>query len=337
MTLSIDPSPSSFVAVSSPIPLTRSSQVAHADRDIAGGRLVRVRRGIVAPASLWAALAPWQRYAARVHAAAMTHPGIVFSHESAAAILGLPTFGEPLEVHALDTPGTTSRLSGGIRLHTTRGDRAVVDVGGLLVTSPLDTAVDIARSRNGAVGLAVSDAALRGDPLLSVEALVAHNECRISSRGRRVARWVLHRASALAETPLESVSRAAIEWLGFEEPRLQVEFVTAGMVDRCDMWWETARVIGEADGDVKYDGTLQAPVTAIRKEKDRDRRLGHHASGIAHWGWADVARLTPLRGALRHAGLRPVNPEASRELFALSALLGGRGRQGRETATPPRD
>jgi len=321
MTLSIDAEPLPVVGTPSPVPLLRSSDVSHPEQQIAAGLLVRVRRGILASAQLWSRLAPWQRYTARVHAVAMMRPDVVFCHESAAAILGLPVFSEPPDVHVLDTPDATSRLHGGIRLHTTSGDRLIETVGGIRLTSASDTAIDLARSRHGAVGLSVADAALRADPFLTVEALVAANESRVSSRGRRVARWVLHRACPLTETALESISRAAIEWLGYAEPELQTEFRTDGIVDRCDMWWREARVVGEADGDVKYDGSLQPSADAIRREKERDRRLRRHASGIAHWSWSDVARVRPLDETLRNAGLRPVKPESSRELHALTTLL----------------
>lgn len=321
MTLSIDAKPLTVASRPSPVPLLRSSEVGHPEHQIACGSLVRVRRGILAPAELWSALTPWQRYTARVHAVVMVRPEVILCLESAAAIFGLPLFGEPADVHVLDTPDATARLHGGIRLHTTRGDRLVERVGGVRVTSAADTAVDLSRARHGALALAVADAALRADPSLTVEALVAANESRISSRGRRVARWVLHRASPLAETPLESVSRAAIEWLGFAEPELQKTFWTDGVTDRTDMWWRGARIVGEADGDVKYDGSLQPSASAIRKEKERDRRLRRHASGVAHWGWSDVAKVRPLADALRSAGLRPANAESSRELHALTELL----------------
>ena len=337
MVLSIDSNPTGRVRVPPPVPLIRSSDVAHAERQVSLGRLVRVRRGVLASASSWSALKPWERYLSRVYAVAMIYPEIVFTHESAAAILGLPIFGEPKEVHALDTHHATARVSGGIRLHTTTADRVLSDIGGILVTSVADVAIDLARFRHRAIGLAVADAALRSDPLLTVAELVAANESRPSSRGRRVARWALHRASPLAETPLESVSRAAIEWLGFAEPELQREFRTGDRTDRCDMWWREARIVGEADGDVKYDGTLQPSAAAIRREKDRDRRLRHHVEGIGHWGWADVADVVPLREALHQAGLRPIAPESSLELQTLRSALRPSRAPGRETATVRRD
>ena len=324
MTLTIEADAGHGAVVTSPIPLLPSAGVSHAEREIAAGRLVRVRRGVLASAAAWQALTPWDRYTARVHAVAMMHPEAVFCLESAAALLGAPVFGHPRDVHVLDLPSANARLSGGVRCHTTMQDRLIVDAGGLFVTSMVDTAVDISRSRHGALALAVADASLRRDPSASVEVLVARNESRLSKRGRRMARWPLHRATPEAETALESLSRAVIEWLGFDEPELQREFVTNGVLDRCDMWWEGTRVIGEADGELKYDGSLRPTADAMRNEKARDRRLLAHADRIVHWGWADVVHVDPLRGILRRAGLAQRRPESSRELYALTALLGRR-------------
>lgn len=324
MTLTIDADAARSGPAPSPIPLLPSAAVAHAEREVADGRLVRVRRGVLAPAVAWSELAPWDRYKARVHAVAMTRPDSVFCLESAAALLGGPVFGHPREVHVLDGPEANARLVDGVRRHTTAQDRLIVEVGGMLMTSFADTAVDIARARHGALALAVADASLRLDPSASVEALVTLNESRLSKRGRRLARWPLHRASKDAETALESVSRAVIEWLGFGEPLLQREFHTDGVLDRCDMWWEDARVVGEADGGVKYDGSLQPAADAIRREKARDRRLLAHADHVVHWSWSDVSKIDPLRALLLRAGLRQRHPEASRELYALTALLSAR-------------
>ncbi len=145
----------------SPIPLIRSAAIAHADREVADGRLVRVRRGVRPPHVV--GLRSVGEVPARVHATAMTHPDAVFCLESAAALLGAPIFGHPRDVHVLDLPNANARLSGGLRHHTTAQDRNIVRIGGLLVTSLIDTTVDIARSRHPAVALSVADATLRLD------------------------------------------------------------------------------------------------------------------------------------------------------------------------------
>jgi hypothetical protein len=174
---------------SSPVPLIPVGAVAHSGRAIEGGALHRVTRGIYAPRDRWRTLAPWERYRARVHAASMRHPDATYALESAAALHGLPLFGEPSEVHVLGGDDTRSRMSGGVRVHTTSEPRELVRAEGVPATSLTDTVVDLARARHHAVGLAVADAALRLDPTLRVEHLVACNESRASSRGRRHARW----------------------------------------------------------------------------------------------------------------------------------------------------
>ncbi|MCR2801283.1 hypothetical protein QNO21_08195 [Microbacterium sp. zg-Y818] len=305
-----------------PIPLLRTAEVPHPERAVARGELARVRPGVYVPAEAWRDLAPWGRYLARVHAVALGYPDAVFSHESAAALMGLPVFGDPMVVHVLQNPLGRSRLASGIRVHTHRGEREILEIGGLLVTGILDTAVDLARSRHGAIGLSVADAALRADPSLEAAAMREGNEQRISKRGRAVARWALSRANRLAETALESVSRAVVEWLGFPEPALQVSFRTNdGGHDRSDMVWEPASVAGECDGGMKYDGRFGPAQHVIARQGARDARLRRHVRTVAHWGWHDVVPAAPLRDILIGAGLRPKAPEDTAALFSLRRAL----------------
>jgi hypothetical protein len=306
----------------SPISLLRSDQVSHVERRVAGGELVRVVRGIYATKPNWDGLAPWQRYLARVHAVALTHPDAVFALESACALWGLPVFGDPVVVHMLGGPDSTARLSAGTRIHASRALDRIELVGGMRLTDPAATAVDMARTRHPAIALAVGDAALRRFPIASRSELQDLNESRPSKRGRRIARWALARADALVESPLEAVSLAVIEWLGFEAPQLQVEFITGSVTDRVDMWWKVQRVIGEADGELKYDGTLGTnPATTVRNEKHRDRRLRHHCDGLAHWGWSDAISAWPLRDVLMSAGLEPIAPPDTAQLTSLRTVL----------------
>ena len=320
-----------------PVPLVLVSEMPHADRRVDDGTMTRVRRGVYTTTAQWGALKPWDRYLARIHAVALQHPSAVFCHESAAALLGLPIFGDPVTVHLVDTLEATSRAYGGIRVHTTQDDREIVDIGGLLVTSRSATVVDLARSRHEAIGLSVANAALRADASLTMQQLTAENEGRATSRGRRHARWPLQRASPAPETPLESVSLVLIEWLGYPEPEMQVTFRSDGYVDRVDFWWPHVRVAGEADGDIKYDGSLSDPLAQIRAEKHRDRRLRRSASGIAHWGWREVGTVAPVRESLTQAGLHPIRPEQPARLLGLTALLHPSSAHQRETAAGHRN
>ncbi len=309
----------------SPVPLLRYTEVPHPERAVARGDLIRVRQGVYAAAVLWKALAPWERYLARVHAVAAVYPDAIFCLESAAALLGMPIFGDPVTVHVLVPASGASRLVSGVRTHTTIGERGIVEAGGLAMTTFAETAVDLSRGRHNAVGLSAADAALRADPSLTAHILVALNEGRASSRGRDIARWPLTRASALAETALETVSRSVIEWLGFAAPELQVTFRSAsGEDDRSDFIWMTEGVGGEADGDLKYDGRYGDPRMILRNQSERDTRLREHLRTITHWGWRDATTVDPLRGILLGAGLRPVAREDSARLHSLRRQLAPR-------------
>jgi hypothetical protein len=306
----------------SPAALLRFTDVAHPERAVMRAELVRVRPGVYALQERWRTLPPWERYLARVHAVATVRPDVIFSHESAAALLGLPVFGDPVVVHVLAPPGTTARQVAGVRVHNWIGDREVIEVGGLVLTSAADTAVDLARSRHAAIGLAVADGALRIDSGLSSDKLVALNEARVSKRGRALARWPLHSASALAATAGESVSRAVIEWLGFPPPILQMTFRSrTGEEDRPDFVWPELGLAGEADGDLKYDGRYGSATVLLRRQSERDARLRAHLTSVAHWGWREATRVDPLRSLLLGHRLRPVEPEASAHLFSLRRAL----------------
>ncbi|MFT4211986.1 MAG: hypothetical protein QM626_08935 [Microbacterium sp.] len=318
-------------AVPPPFPLLLARDVPHPERAVRRGELVPVRRGIYAAAAAWRSAPPWDRYLARVHAFALVHPDAVFCLESAVTLTGFPIFGDPGVVHILRDDKGTAGVGADVRVHTAANPREILDLGGLAVTAPVETAVDIARCRPPAAALAVADAVLRLDETVSVERLVATNESRASSRGHRRARWALHRATPLAESTLESVSRAAIEWLGLPEPELQHWFTSrTGERDRSDMWWRDDKVAGEADGDVKYDGRFGDATTALRGRRRRDGRLREHVRSVAHWAWDEVRDVTQLRAILLGAGVRRIRPEDTARLLELRRTLAG------GIPTPPR-
>ncbi|MER7798155.1 hypothetical protein [Microbacterium sp. NPDC096154] len=304
-----------------PVPLLRQADAA-VRLDVAHrrGDVHRVARGVFAPTDPWSRLTRWDRYLARVPAHALTHPDAVFALESAAVLLGVPVAGALDEVHVL-SDGTAGRLVAGVRTHVTRDRRDLRTVDGLILLSPEETAVDLARMRHRAVGLMAADAVrLLDRPHPDV--LIARNEARASSRGRDAARWALSRATPLAESALESVSRAAVEWLGYPPPDLQVIFrADDGTPHRADMYWPDDDVIGEADGRVKYDGTLGDGGKRLWDEKQREDALRRRVAGFARWGHEHVMRVDPLDTILRSAGLRHIHPRESGPLLTLRRAL----------------
>lgn len=315
----------------SPVPLFCRADVANAARAVRAGDLVRVGRGTYAPAETWRTLAPWDRYLARVHAAARTHPDAVLALESAAVMRGLPVFGEPPDVHLLVSDPAKSRRMPGIQVHTTERMPTVECHRGIFMASAADVAVDTARLRHPAVALAVAGSALRADPSLSVGIMAAASAARPTPRGARAVPWVLERASAAPESPLEHVSIAVIEWLGFPTPELQrwIGGQDPHDEDRVDLWWEQWRVAGEADGDIKYSGALGDAREALNARNARDARLLRKGvRATAHWSLRDLVAFEQARAILLAAGLPIVRPEQTGPLLSLGRALRGHPAQG---------
>lgn len=277
------------------------------DRDRA---LTRVRPGVYAATAEWAVLAPWQRYLARVHAVALTWSAPVFVLESAAALDRIPLFGEPREIHLLSPNGSTWR-EGDVAVHGTRQWRRVVEADGMLLTSSVDTTLDLCRVLPPAFALAVGDVALRQLSVLGRTLdLSAAGRAQTNRRGLRQLDWVQERATPLAESVGESVSRAVIEWLGHEPPTLQHEFVHEGCRDRTDFFWLGARTIGESDGYGKYDAAdVEASKAHFIAEKKREDRLRRNVGGVIRWDWADTLNWRKLAAKLQAGGLQAVRPQ----------------------------
>lgn len=292
-------------------------ELARLDRD---RRLHRIRRGAYVRQEVWNGLPPWERYRLRVLAVARTWRSPVFCLESAAVLQGLPIFDEPMDVHLLSEDGR-SWSDGDVIVHGYSDPKEVTDAAGIGVTAVADTAVDLARVLPPAFALAVADRAAR---ILRArgEALdfSARGRTQANRRGVRQLDWVQARATAASESPGEAVSRAVIEWLGYETPVLQQEFFHEGETDRSDFYWRRLRIVGESDGYGKYDADDPHAMKAhFVREKKREDRLRRHEGGFARWDWADTMRFEPLDKKLRASGLMPVRPRQSLMLRTLAA------------------
>ncbi|MHA7985469.1 hypothetical protein ACX9R5_06640 [Rathayibacter sp. CAU 1779] len=245
----------------------------------------------------------------RVHAVRATWSRPVFCFESAAALHGLPLFGEPKYVHVLGggTAGTHSTRRGLVAVHQLSDVREIIGTALGSAVGISDTVLDLARLLPPAFGLAVADAALHkvGGPLASDLLRSAHGQ-KWRYRMRRVD-WVLGEADPAPESAGESVSRAVIAWLGYPRPELQQTFHYEGATDRPDFYWRDERVIGESDGYGKYDDTdAESSKARFVEEKKREDRLRRYEKGFIRWDMSDALRVTALEGKLRAGGLRPV-------------------------------
>ena len=77
-----------------PVPVLTSAEGRDLGIRLPDRAFVRIRHGVYADAEAVRSLAPWERYALRVHAFVRAHPDAILCLESAAVVHGLPLFGE---------------------------------------------------------------------------------------------------------------------------------------------------------------------------------------------------------------------------------------------------
>lgn len=105
---------------------------------------------------------------------------------------------------------------------------------------------------------------------------------------------VLSFSDPRSESPGESRSRVIIDQLGFAAPVLQrVVALTGGRRRRLDFDWHDDGVIGEFDGELKYQaegtGVLQSGASAYWEEKWREEEIEElTGKRFVRWRWADL-------------------------------------------------
>ena len=265
---------------------------------------MRVRRGTYVGADEWRELDDGARHVVKVQAVlAVASRPPVFSHWSAAAVLGLPVVGRhDGGVHVVREPAGGGRSHGDVVRHAVAGRVDVTVVDGITVTSPARTVVDLARAGGVVTGVAAGDAAVRHG-LATVEELHAEVERAGRGRGVRAARRTAALVDARSESPGESLSRVRMaEWGLGAPPVLQHEVRDRhGFVGRVDFWWPVHGVVGEFDGRTKY-GSDAAGV--LWEEKLREDRLRAAGLRVARWTWQDAWAGGPMIARLRAAGVR---------------------------------
>lgn len=234
----------------------------------------------------------------------------IVSHESAAALLGIPLVGPlPNQVQVTDRTSAGGRSSTWIRRHGVASLPDAVLVDGIAVTSPARTVIDLARTRSLTSGLAAADFVLRTGAATMDDLHAALEEVR-GRRGYRRALSVVEKADSRSESVRESVSRAQMYLLGVPIPHLQREFFDErGLIGRSDFWWEEVDVVGEFDGRVKYQPTGK-PRERLRRrwsglEKRREDRLRRRCRGVVRWVWDEALNIRIFGRLLAQVGILP--------------------------------
>lgn len=291
-------------------------------------RLVRIARGWYAPAADWNAWHPSDRQLARVliaHRDAIRPP--LFTHTSAAVLLGLPVWEFPdSRVHLSAETSGASRPSMSRHQQRVAVDD-VVSVAGIRCTSADRTLIDLASLACEETLVGVADAVLRSAVEQGGRGSHSFDEVRSDSwrhrmrdriagargrRGVRALRRAIEFADARADSVLESVSRLQFRRLGIDVD-LQVRVPNPdGGCWYVDFELCGLGILGESDGDAKYtDQRLMGSRTAaetVLREKKRDNRIsGITGKRLIHWGYEDVRTLEAFARMLRSFGV-PVPP-----------------------------
>ena len=109
------------------------------------------------------------------------------------------------------------------------------------------------------------------------------------------ARKVVDFLDGRAESPLESLSRVIFDEYNVPLPEPQYEIEVAGRSFRVDFYWKQQRLIGEADGRVKYTGELdetRSPQDVLWEEKLREDALRDDDYRIVRWTYDQILRET---------------------------------------------
>lgn len=294
--------------------------------------LVKVRPGAYIASERWSAMSPEDRYRARIRAAALVCENVVFSHQSAAVVHGLPVLRSRLErLHALQLTPAGSGNRGDITVHAFSGDPDIVVRDGLRVTSPARTVLDLARALPHGEALAAADAAIRpassldsvhgaGASMCSLSELADRAHAVADARGGRAAALVVDEADPRSGSLGESLARSLFLRLGAPRPELQTAHRDdCGLIGYSDFFWRDHGVVGEFDGRLKYGADNPAglpPEEVVYREKRREDRLRRVMRHVFRFGWDELRDPPRLASLLQEAGI-PLD----RRLRATSAHL----------------
>ncbi len=282
----------------------------HLERAVRLGAARRLRRGAYVDAERWTNLDPLHRHLVKIAAArraARTEP--VFSHESAAALHGIPFIGNwPESVHVSVPPGRAASNSAVVRSRRMLAEESIVALPtGARATDPVTTALDLAATRSLLSGI-VAISHLRHEFGMTREELErALAESGIRS-GVRKARLAIARSTAGSESVLESLVVARCEDLGFAAPTQQLPVTGVdGRQYRVDFAWCDGRIIAEGDGRGKYHEPEQlagrTAEEALWAEKRREDAIRPTCERFVRFTWSDAWNAIGLERVLAFAGV----------------------------------
>lgn len=325
---------------------------------IASGKLLRLRRGWYVSRNSWDRASKPAQHLVAIAAAQADASGVcVFSHRSAATLLGLPVWSEWLQrinerptarriellntsaVHVITRRSATSTSSPLLRRH--RMDLAVEEIvtdGGLRHTSADRTLMDLARSESFGLALVCADILLermfvfRGQVdeagLRSWrEGMLHYAEQLSGSPGVRAIRALARVADPRSGSPLETMSRLRLMQIGIDvDLQTRVTSKIAGNF-YLDFVFRGMDIFGEVDGKVKYtDASMRkglSPEEIVYREKERqDLIAGSTRMRGVRWGASAIETASLFRERMEAFGVEVPGTPTTRFGLETADFLG---------------
>lgn len=253
-----------------------------------------------------------------VHRGATQPP--IFSHRTAAALLGLPLLRvRETRVHIMQPRDGYSSTRHSIRHRQEFHDDEIEETYGFRHTNLLRTLIDIARVGTAEQAVVLGDAVLRQlrttkgsrysqeqHRQLLIERLLAHPR----SRGARRARSIIEFIDDSAESPLESLYRVQLARLGFDfttqvpvrsrtDTTLRMDFELLGH----DAFFEADGLMKYTDERYRNGKTLDE---IVLDSKFRDEWVyGTTGRRVLHGGWDEAMTARKTATLLRHHRVTP--------------------------------
>jgi Transcriptional regulator, AbiEi antitoxin len=264
------------------------------------GAWVTIRRGVYCTRDRWSRAGTDATLMHRLRSAAAilaVEPASWACHSTARRLFGLPHLAEDPAWVELATPPdrevTRGRKHDGINLMPAAvPDHHRCRQLGIPCLTAARTVVDTARSHDLADGLVIADAALHQQLVISGEIDGVLDDCA-GWPGITAARRTLRHVGHERESPLESRSFAFFVEEGLPLPECQVDIFTAAgiFVGRVDFLWRAQRVVGEADGKVKYiDAGSPGANDELWRQRLRQDDLDDSGYEVVRWTNGDVSR-----------------------------------------------
>lgn len=216
----------------------------------------------------------------------ITPPGAVVCNESAAWLYEVDTY-KPSEQHllipSLVVPHSTTRVTTpGVQCRQAILDgRDVIDIDGLMVTTPVRTASDLLRRLYRPYAIAAADGMARAG-LVTTEDVIEFVHGLKGYPGIRQARSLAHLIEPLSGSPGESWQRLRIIDAGFPRPKPQHHIVDAfGHEYFLDLAYPELLIASEYDG-------REFHTDEIHKSHDRGRRA--YLGDVFGWRFVNAER-----------------------------------------------